>query len=118
MEQPALRVGPLAKAVGVSPDSIRHYERMGLLGPTTRTSAGYRLFGPAAVERLQLGRSGLQAGFALRQLAALLRERDAGGAPCRKVRATAADILAKMDQQIAELQASRDSRCGILRRVG
>lgn len=115
MEQRACRIGPLAKAVGISPDSIRHYERLGLLGPTTRTAAGYRLFSPAAVERLQLVRSAVQAGFALRQLAAFVTERDAGGVPCRKVRATAAEILARMDEQIADLQASRASLRAVLR---
>jgi DNA-binding transcriptional MerR regulator len=115
MEQPVFRIGPLAKAVGISPDSIRHYERLGLLGPATRTSAGYRLFSSAAVERLKLIRSAVQAGFGLRQLAAFLHEREAGGVPCQKVRDTAAEILARMDAQLAELRTSRNSLRVMLR---
>jgi MerR family regulatory protein len=47
----ALRSGNLAKATGVSPDTIRHYERIGILPRATRTESGYRLFPASAVER-------------------------------------------------------------------
>jgi MerR family copper efflux transcriptional regulator len=109
MEQRAVRIGTLAKTAGISPDSIRHYERLGLLPPAQRTPAGYRMFSAAASERLLLIRSALRAGFSLRQLQSFLRERQAGGIPCRKVRDTAAHILARLGEQIQELQASRDS---------
>jgi DNA-binding transcriptional MerR regulator len=104
-----LRIGQLAARAGVSPDSIRHYERLGLLPTPERTSGGYRLFSPAAVERVQLIRSAVRVGFSLRQLAAFLGERQAGGAPCRKVRDAAERILAGVDGQIAELQATKGS---------
>ena len=102
-----LRIGELAARVGVSPDSIRHYERLGLLPAPERTSGGYRLYAPAAVDRVQLIRSAVRVGFSLRQLAAFLRERQAGGAPCRKVRDAAERLLAGVDDQIAELQATK-----------
>lgn len=102
-----LRIGELAERAGVSADSIRHYERLGLLPPPQRTAAGYRTFSPAAVERVQLIRSAVRVGFSLRQLAAFLRERQEGGAPCRKVRDAAERILASVDDQIAELQATK-----------
>jgi DNA-binding transcriptional MerR regulator len=109
MEQRTVRIGTLARTAGISPDSIRHYERVGLLPSAPRTPAGYRMFSAAAVDRLQLIRSALRAGFSLRQLGAFLKERHAGGIPCRKVRDTAAEILARVEGQIRELQASRDS---------
>lgn len=109
MDESFLRIGQLAARAGVSPDSIRHYERLGLLQTPNRTNGGYRLFSPAAVERVQLIRSAVRVGFSLRQLATFLRERQAGGAPCRKVRDTAERILADVDDQIAELQATRAS---------
>ena len=109
MAESFLRIGELAARTGVSPDSIRHYERLGLLPTPSRTSGGYRLFSPAAVERVQLVRSAVRVGFSLRQLAAYLRERQAGGAPCRKVRDAAERILAGVDDRIAELQATKAS---------
>jgi len=48
----ALRSGNLAKATGVSPDTIRHYESIGILPRATRTESGYRLFPASAVERV------------------------------------------------------------------
>ena len=109
MAESFLRIGQLAESAGISPDSIRHYERLGLLPTPARTSGGYRLFSPAAVERVQLIRSAVRVGFSLRQLAAFLGERQAGGAPCRKVRDAAERILASVDDEIAELQATRVS---------
>ena len=86
MAEGFLRIGELAERAGVSADSVRHYERLGLLPAADRTDGGYRLFPPAAVERVQLIPSAVRVGFSLRQLAAFLGERQAGGAPCRKVR--------------------------------
>jgi DNA-binding transcriptional MerR regulator len=97
----------MAARAGISPDSLRHYERLGLLPPPARNSSGYRLYSPAAVERLQLIRSAVRVGFSLRQLAEFLAERQAGGAPCRKVRGAAERILASVDDQIAELHATK-----------
>jgi DNA-binding transcriptional MerR regulator len=110
-----LRVGELAARAGVSADSIRHYERLGLLPSAGRTDGGYRLFPPAAVERVQLIRSAVRVGFSLRQLAAFLGERQAGGAPCRKVRDAAERILAGVDDQIAELKATKGALTAMVR---
>ena len=79
------------------------------------TEGGYRLFPPAARDRVLLIRSAVRVGFSLRQLATFVREREAGYMPCRRVRAAAEQILAGVDQQIAELQTSRDLLRGMLR---
>ena len=68
MDESFLRIGQLASRAGVSPDSSRHYERLGLLQTPNRTNGGYRVFSPAAVERVQLIRSAVRVGFSLRQL--------------------------------------------------
>ena len=109
MDESFLRIGQLAARAGVSADSIRHYERLGLLPKSVRTEGGYRLFPPAAIQRVQLVRSAVRVGFSLRQLAAFLGERQAGGAPCRKVRDAAERILLSVDDQIAELRATKAS---------
>lgn len=115
MAEALLRIGELAERAGVSADSVRHYERLGLLPPAARTDGGYRLFPPAAVDRVQLIRSAVRVGFSLRQLAAFLGERQAGGAPCRKVRDAAERILAGVDAQIAELKATRNALTAMVR---
>ena len=115
MAEPFLRIGQLAERTGVSSDSIRHYERLGLLPAPGRTSGGYRLFPPAAVQRVQLIRSAVRVGFSLRELGAFMAVRQAGGAPCRQVRAAAERILETVDQQMVELRATRNSLRGMLR---
>jgi len=109
-----IRIGALATAAGVSPDTLRYYERRGLLRPSRRTQAGYRLYDESAVERVRLIRNGLEVGLSLRDLAAVLGERDEGGAPCRKVRALVADQLDRVERRLAELAEHRDSLVGLL----
>ena len=115
MAEVFLRIEELAERAGVSADSVRHYERLGLLTPADRTDGGYRLFRPAAVERVQLIRSAVRVGFSLRQLAAFLGERQAGGAPCRKVRDAAERILDRVDVQIAKLKATKGALTAMVR---
>ena len=107
MGEELLRIGQLGKRTGVSVDSIRHYERLGLLPKAARTNAGYRLYSPSAVDRVALVRHALQFGFSLRDVAGFLRVRESGGTPCRDVRAAATRIITAVDERIAELTAAR-----------
>lgn len=102
-------IGELAARCGVSRDTIRYYERLGLLPRASRTPAGYRQFPPPAVNRVQLVRNAVRFGFSLQQIAGFLRARDAGAAPCRRVRDAAADMLADVERQIAELNQRREA---------
>ena len=103
-----LTIGKAATLAGVSADTIRYYERRGLLPKAARTRAGYRVYPPSIVNRLALVRNAKRFGFSLREIAAFLRVRDTGGAPCRAVRAAGERLLATIDQQIVDLTARRD----------
>jgi DNA-binding transcriptional MerR regulator len=100
-----LRSGELAKAAGVSTDTLRHYECLGLLPRPRRTRSNYRQYSPDAVQRVELIQRALSVGFSLAELARVLRVRDAGGAPCQHVRALAADKLNQIDRRLRELVA-------------
>ncbi len=102
-----LRIGHLAQLSGVSADTIRHYERLGLLGKAPRSGGGYRLFPPSAVDRVRLIQRAVRVGFSLRQLGTFLRVRQTGGAPCRSVRDAATQMLEALDRQLADLTATR-----------
>jgi DNA-binding transcriptional MerR regulator len=80
-----LHSGGLAKATGVSPDTIRHYEKIGVLPRVSRTESGYRLYPESAVERVLVVQRALRIGFTLAELAEVLKARDTGGAPCQRV---------------------------------
>ena len=104
----ALRSGELADVTGVSRDTLRHYERKGVLPQALRGHNGYRQYPPEAVERVQLVRRALSVGFALDELAKVLKVRDAGGAPCEEVRRLAAQKLIDVQDQLRELTKLRD----------
>jgi DNA-binding transcriptional MerR regulator len=103
-----MRSGELARLCGVSTDTLRHYEQIGVLGKPPRTAAGYRRYPADAVARVQLVRRALRLGFTLDELTRILRIRDKGGAPCRQVRVLAARKLEQVEQQIADLGRLRD----------
>lgn len=102
-----LRAGELARLSGVSTDTLRHYERKGLLKPR-RLANGYRAFPAHAVERVRLIQCALLLGFKLDDLARVLRVRDQGGAPCRQVHTLAAAKLAEVEARLCELTLVRD----------
>jgi DNA-binding transcriptional MerR regulator len=99
--------GELARLCGVSPDTVRFYERRNLLVPAARTAAGYRVFHPDSVGRMRLIRAGLSIGFSVSELAEILRERNSGGAPCQRVRKLAAEKLVQLEKRLRELQSWR-----------
>ena len=103
----SLRAGELARITGVSTDTLRHYERKGLLQPG-RASNGYRTYSYQAVDRVMLIRNALAIGFGLDELVSILKIRDAGGAPCRQVRAMVAAKLDDLETLLREMTTMRD----------
>ena len=110
-----LRAGEVARMTGVSPDTVRYYERRGLLPRVPRDANGYRKYPESAVRRVIVVRRALDAGFSIRELSQVLRERDAGGAPCRQVLAIGRDRLGDLERRITELIALRDDLRALLK---
>lgn len=102
-----MRSGELARISGVSADTLRHYERLGLLARPPRTRSGYRDYSAASVDRVRLVRRALGIGFSLPELAAVLKSRDGGRFPCREARNIAAAKLKELKQRIQDLIAMR-----------
>lgn len=104
----------LADATGVSTDTLRHYERAGVLARPARTRAGYRRYAPEAVARVAMIRRALVVGFSIKDLAGVFRERDRGAAPCRRVRGIVAGRLEQIDDEIAALQTLKSQLAAML----
>jgi MerR family copper efflux transcriptional regulator len=104
-----LQSGELARSAGVSPDTLRYYERLGILKEPPRTNAGYRLYSADALSRVLLIRNALAVGFTLDELTSILRVRDSGGTPCRHVAELAHGKVGQLDAKIDQLIQLRDS---------
>ena len=102
-----MRIGQAAALAGVSCDTLRYYERRGLLPRPPRTASGYRDYSASIVDRVRFVRNALRFSFTIKQVSGFLQSRELGRPPCRQVRAAAAQILERIDQQIAELTAAR-----------
>lgn len=102
-----MRSGNVARIAGVSTDTLRHYERKGLLTPR-RSPNGYREYPPQTIERIRMIRRALAVGFTLDELTRIFTVRDRGGVPCREARALAATKLESIEAQILDMAALRD----------
>ena len=109
-----MRIGELARASGISTDTIRYYERIGLLPRASRAPSGYREYPSAARNRVRIIRNAVQLGFPLQEIAKVLRVRDAGGAPCRQVRDYARTLVSEIDQRVDQLKAERKAMLAMI----
>ena len=104
----AITIGKLARAAGVGIDTVRFYERAGLLNKPQRTASGYRLYDASAAARLHFVRRAKALGFTLEEIGGLLALNDGGGKRS-SVRALAERRLAEIEQRLAELTGMRDT---------
>jgi DNA-binding transcriptional MerR regulator len=107
--------GELSRLAGISTDTLRHYERLGVLSKPPRTNGGYRDYPANSLDRVRLIQSALKVGFSLPELATILRMRDRGEVPCHRVRAIAEHKLEEVKQQINDLLGMRDQLERILK---
>jgi Hg(II)-responsive transcriptional regulator len=103
-----LTIGKLASAAEVGIDTVRFYERAGLLKRPQRTPAGYRLYAESDAARLRFIRRAKVLGFSLEEIGELLRLNDGGGRRSA-VRALAERRLREIEQKLSELGRMRDT---------
>ena len=99
-----MTIGQMARSAGASVETIRFYEREGLLEHPARSASGYRNYPPEAVARLRMIRQAKELGFSLNEIRELLALRVAPGKSCSDVRARAERKIADIDQRIAALK--------------
>jgi DNA-binding transcriptional MerR regulator len=102
-----MKIGEIANRAGVTVDTIRFYERVGVLPPPARTESGYRDYRPDVVERIRLTRELQAIGFTLNDAVDALAAHDAGGATCESERWRLQAVLDRVDARLAELTALR-----------
>lgn len=102
-----MRSGELAQLTGVSTDTLRHYERQGILKRPPRTEGNYRQYEASAKQRVESIQRALRIGFTLGELREILGERDRGGAPCRRVRELLSAKILHVRGQLRDLELLR-----------
>jgi Cu(I)-responsive transcriptional regulator len=109
-----LTIGKLARATDTNVETVRYYERIGLLGAPDRSDSNYRLYDGQALGRLSFVRRARDLGFSLDQVRALLDLSDDRERSCCEVDAVAAAHLAEVDRKIADLSALRRELSSLL----
>ena len=102
-----MRIGEVAQQAGVTVDTVRLYERIGVLPAAPRTPSGYRDYEAGTVERIRLTRELQAIGFTLAEAVDALAAHDAGGATCESERWRLDAVLGRVDAKLAELGALR-----------
>jgi MerR family mercuric resistance operon transcriptional regulator len=98
-----LSVSQLARQAGVNVQTIRYYERQGLLPPPPRSAGGYRVFPPQSASRVRFIKHAQSLGFTLKEVKELLDLRLDPATTCAEVRSKARNKIADFDQKIASL---------------
>jgi len=102
----SIGIGTLAKWAGVGIDTVRYYERSGLLAPKARLASGYRRYSAAELARLRFIRRAQALGFTLREVRELLAL--SGRRDVARVKRAAQERLANVEQRMADLQRVRE----------
>lgn len=110
----ALRTAEVAEQAGVNVETLRFYERKGILPEPPRRASGYREYPPEIVERVRFIKRAQELGFALREIQELLGLRQATWAKSARVRKLAEAKVAEIDLKIRDLQAMRDGLTELL----
>jgi MerR family transcriptional regulator, copper efflux regulator len=103
-----LKIGEVSKSSGIGIETLRFYEKIGLLERPGRTYAGYRLYDESVLERLAFIKRAQILGFSLDEIKQLIAHKSAGENPCGQVREIVRERLAELDQRIEQMKLYRD----------
>jgi len=104
--QKSLTIGHLAKAAEVNLETVRYYQRIGLIDEPAKPAQGYRIYPPQTITRIRFIKRAQQLGFKLQEIAQLLQ---LGDGKCEDVRSRAEQKRQQIDQQISDLNKLRNT---------
>ena len=109
-----LKIGEVSRRSGIGIETLRFYEKQGLLRHATRTQGNYRLFSPEALERLEFIKRAQILGFTLAEIAQIIKEKESGKNPCFHVREIVRRKLAELDERMKEMRRYRNELAATL----
>ncbi|MCB1168111.1 MAG: heavy metal-responsive transcriptional regulator [Leptospiraceae bacterium] len=101
--------GKLARRAGVNLQTIRYYERSGLLPPPERNESGYRQYTESALIRIRFIKKAQALGFSLKEIQELLKLRSDGSARCKDVRELVLSKIEELSERIVELKSAQNT---------
>lgn len=104
--EPKLTIGRLASIAGVNVQTVRYYERCGLLDPPVRSAAGYRMYPADYVRVIRFVKNSQHLGFSLAEIAILLRLRGNNRKSCRQVRVILQAKMTEIAERVSDLQSA------------
>lgn len=102
-----LRTGEVAKAAGVNVETLRYYERRGILEQPGRAQSGYRAYPEEAVRVVRFVKRAQELGFTLEEIEELLALRGDEGRTCGEVRTAAAAKIERIERKLSQLRAMK-----------
>jgi len=103
-----LTIGQVSKLAGVNRETLRYYEREGIIGPPERKDSGYRIYPPSIVTRLRFIKRAQGLGFSLKEISELMALRsDFKDATCREVKQYAQDKVKTIEKKLNDLRRIR-----------
>lgn len=102
-----LKIGEVARLTGIGIESLRFYEKSGLLGRPGRTQSGYRLYDEGVLQRLDFIKRSQVLGFSLDEIKRIIADKEAGKRPCREVREIVRRRLSELDEKLKEMRRHR-----------
>ena len=113
-----MTIGQLGKATGTAVETVRYYERIGLLPKVARTAGNYRSYGSGEVAKLSFIRRARALGFGLEQVRALIELTEDRGRSCSEVDALARRNLDDVEAKISDLVALRHELSNLIEQCG
>lgn len=104
-----LSIGQVAKQTNVTVETVRFYEKQGLIAAPQRSNSGYRQYPPETVKRVRFIQHAKEVGFTLKDIGELLALRREPGTSCADIKLRATQKIEAVDQKIRDLQRIRDS---------
>jgi DNA-binding transcriptional MerR regulator len=102
-----LKIGEVARRSGVAIETLRFYEKSGLLDKPARTESGYRMYTADVLERLAFIKRAQTLGFTLEEIRRVIEDARSGQSPCDEVREMVRRRLAELDERLQEMQRYR-----------
>ncbi|MBI4375331.1 MAG: heavy metal-responsive transcriptional regulator [Elusimicrobia bacterium] len=109
-----MTIGRVARLARVNIQTVRYYERRGILSPDGRRESGYRLYSEEAVRKIRFIKNAQELGFTLEEIAGLLRLRVGRRTRCGDVRRKAETKLDQVNEKIVRLQSMRRVLNGLI----